>query len=301
MTQAAGAVPLEALQAGLKPRPTLLVRMAVLAKRKPLGAISLVIILIMVLLALFADILAPHDPLQMYGRAVMKPPSAEFPLGTDNFGRDMLSRIIYGSRISLFVGISSIAMAMVIGAFLGMVSAYFEGRLDMFLQRIMDALDALPGLVLALAILAALGAGVTNVIMAIGISQIPRNNRVIRGSVLSEKRNMYAEAAKAIGCTDNRTMWRHIFPNVTAPLIILAATELGGAILAEASLSFLGVGVPPPNPSWGGMLSGPHRTYMLAAPWMAIFPGVAIMLAVLGWNLLGDALRDIWDPRLRAR
>lgn len=295
------AFPAGALHQGLKPRESNWVKLGRLAKQKPLGTISLVLILTMVCLAVFADIIAPHDPLQMYGRAVMKPPSLEFPLGTDNFGRDMLSRIIYGSRISLFVGVSSIGMAMGIGAFLGMTSAYFEGRYDMLLQRVMDALDALPGLVLALAMLAALGSGIGNVIIAISVTQIPRNNRVIRGSVLSEKRNMYVDAARCIGCTEKRIMWKHLFPNVTAPLIILAATELGAAILAEASLSFLGVGVPPPNPSWGGMLSGPHRTYMLAAPWMAIFPGVAISLAVLGWNLLGDALRDIWDPRLRNR
>ena len=295
------AIPLEALNAGLREKPGLLSRLGDLAKRKPLGAVSLLLILLMVFLAIFADVVAPHDPLQMYGRAVMKPTSAEFPLGTDNFGRDMLSRIIFGSRISIFVGISSISMAMLIGVTLGMTCAYVEGRVDIYVQRLMDALDAFPGLVLALAILAALGSGLTNVIMAIAISQIPRNNRVVRGSVLSEKRNMYVEASRAMGCGHLRIMWLHIFPNVTAPLIILAATELGAAILAEASLSFLGVGVPPPNPSWGGMLSGPHRTYMLAAPWMAIFPGVAISLAVLGWNLLGDALRDIWDPRLRAR
>lgn len=298
-TESANAIPLEALQAGLRPRTSWWVRMGRLAKKKPLGAIALAIILIMVFMAVFADFVAPHDPLQMYGRAVMKPPSPEFPLGTDNFGRDMFSRIVYGSRISLVVGLSSITIGMLIGIVLGMVSAYFEGRVDMLVQRFIDALDAFPGLVLALAILAALGSGILNVIFAIAISQIPRNNRVIRGSVLSEKRNMYVEASRAIGAGQNRIMWKHIFPNVTAPLIILGATELGAAILAEASLSFLGVGVPPPNPSWGGMLSGPHRTYMLAAPWMAIFPGVAISLAVLGWNLLGDALRDIWDPRLR--
>jgi peptide/nickel transport system permease protein len=165
----------------------------------------------------------------------------------------------------------------------------------------MDTALAFPGIIFALAILAALGPGLMNVTLAIAFTMIPRNNRIVRASVLSEKQNLYIDAARVVGCTENNVMWRHILPNVTAPIIIIAATELGTAILLEATLSFLGVGVPPPQPTWGGMLSGPHRTYMLIAPWMAIFPGLAIMVAVLGWNLLGDALRDIWDPRLRTQ
>lgn len=278
-----------------------LVRLAVLARRKPLGSVALAIIVTFLGLAVFADQLVAHPPLQMYGRAVLQAPGPEFLLGTDNFGRDILSRIIHGSRISLTVGLGAVALSLVAGVFLGMVSAYFEGRVDTVIQRLMDVALAFPGIVFALAILAALGPGLVNVIVAIAFTMIPRNNRVVRGSVLTEKQNMYVEAARAIGCSQNQIMWRHIFPNVTAPIIIIAATELGAAILLEATLSFLGVGVPPPNPSWGGMLSGSNRTFMLAAPWMAVFPGVAISLSVLGWNLLGDALRDVWDPRLRGR
>ena len=282
-------------------QPAAHVRLLQLARQKPLGAIAMAIIVVMAALALFADGLVAHPPLEMNARAVLRPPSAEFLLGTDNFGRDILSRIVYGSRISLAVGLGSVGLALVLGVFFGMVSAYFEGRVDLVIQRLMDVALAFPGIVFALAILAALGPGLVNVIIAISFTMIPRANRIVRGSVLSEKNNMYVDAARSIGCTQSRIMWRHIFPNVTAPIIIIGATELGAAILLEASLSFLGVGVPPPNPSWGGMLSGAHRTFMLAAPWMAIFPGIAISLSVLGWNLLGDALRDVWDPRLRGR
>ncbi len=281
--------------------PAAHVRLARLARQKPLGTMALVIILVIAGLALFADSLVAHPPLAMNARAVLQPPGGEFLLGTDNFGRDIFSRIVYGSRVSLAVGLGSVGLALAVGVFLGMVSAYFEGQVDLVIQRLMDVALAFPGIVFALAILAALGPGLGNVIIAIAFTMMPRANRVVRGSVLSEKHNMYVDAARSIGCTQSQIMWRHIFPNVTAPIIIIGATELGAAILLEASLSFLGVGVPPPNPSWGGMLSGAHRTFMLAAPWMAIFPGIAISLSVLGWNLLGDALRDIWDPRLRGR
>ena len=286
---------------GIRLQPSAHVRLLRLARQKPLGTIALVIILVMAGLAVFAGNLVAHAPLEMNARAVLHPPSAEFPLGTDNFGRDIFSRIVYGSRISLAVGLGSVGLALAVGVFLGMVSAYFEGRVDTVIQRLMDVALAFPGIVFALAILAALGPGLFNVIIAIAFTMIPRANRIVRGSVLSEKHNMYVDAARSIGCSQRRIMWQHIFPNVTAPIIIIAATELGAAILLEASLSFLGVGVPPPNPSWGGMLSGAHRTFMLAAPWMAVFPGIAISLSVLGWNLLGDALRDVWDPRLRGR
>ena len=222
-------------------------------------------------------------------------------MGNDQFGRDLMSRIIHGSQISLIVGVSSVGLALGIGVFIGMLSAYFGGKLDLILQRVMDAAEAFPGIVFALAIIAALSPSLLNVIVAIAFTLVPRNNRIVRGSVLSEKNNVYVDAARAIGDTEARVMWRHIFPNVTAPIIIIGATELGGAILTEASLSFLGVGIPPPNPSWGSMLSGDNRIFMIGSPWLAIFPGLAISIAVLAWNLFGDALRDIWDPRLRGR
>jgi len=186
-----------------------------------------------------------------------------------------------------------------LGTILGLISGYFGGKLDLILQRVMDGWMAFPSIILALVIIAVLGTGELNVMIAIGISQVPPANRIVRGAVLSEKSNLYVEAARAISSSELRIMTRHILPNVTAPIIVVATIALGQAILAEAALSFLGVGIQPPTPAWGSMLSGHSRTYMLVAPWMAIFPGLAIFLAVMGWNLLGDALRDIWDPRLR--
>ena len=276
-------------------------RAAWLALHKPLGTVSLVMILLLILAAVFANVIAPYDPFQTVRGHIMSPPSTQFLFGTDHLGRDILSRIIYGARISLTVGFGAVGFGVTAGTVIGLASAFFSGKFDILVQRYMDAQSAFPGIILALAILAALGPSLMNVIIAIAIGDIPRANRIVRGSALSEMQRVYVEAAKAIGAGPFTIMFRHVLPNVTAPIIIIAATDLGGAILAEASLSFLGLGVPPPNPSWGGMLSGPHRTYMLSAPWMAVFPGLAISFGVLGWNLLGDALRDIWDPRLRGR
>lgn len=283
----------------LRPRVPAWERALRLARHKPLATVGLLLILLLIFTATTSSFIAPHDPLEMYDNHVMEAPSTRFLFGTDNFGRDQLSRIIWGARISLSVGVVAISIGVTIGTLLGMVSAFFEGKTDMIIQRIMDAQMSFPTIIFALSILAALGPSIYNVMIAIGTSEIPRANRIVRGSVLSEKQNVYVEAARVIGCGRVRIMMRHLLPNVTAPIIIIATVFLGNAILSEASLSFLGVGVPPPNPSWGGMLSGHSRTYMLAAPWMAIFPGVAITLAVLGWNLLGDGLRDVWDPRLR--
>ena len=290
-----------ALTTTFKRRPSVLRRAASLAIHKPLGTVSLVMILLMVLAAVFANVIAPYDPFQTVRGHIMSPPSSQFLFGTDNLGRDILSRIIYGARISLTVGFGAVGFGVTTGTVIGLASAFFSGKFDILVQRYMDAQSAFPSIILALAILAALGPSLMNVIIAIGIADIPRANRIVRGSALSEMQRVYVEAARAIGAGPFTIMFRHVLPNVTAPIIIIAATDLGGAILAEASLSFLGLGVPPPNPSWGGMLSGPHRTYMLSAPWMAVFPGLAISFGVLGWNLLGDALRDIWDPRLRGR
>ncbi|HTE85788.1 MAG TPA: ABC transporter permease [Dehalococcoidia bacterium] len=267
--------------------------------KRPVGAFALALVLMLVFLAVFAPVVSPYDPLVQHSDAVMEAPDTHFLFGTDYFGRDILSRVIYGARISLTVGIASVALGLAAGVLIGLVTAYVGGATDILVQRLMDAALAFPGLIFALAIVTALGPRLITVILAIGFTAIPRNNRVVRGSVLAEKNNLYVTAAGASGCSQWRIMWRHILPNVAAPIIIIGATELGAAILLEASLSFLGVGVPPPSPSWGSMLSGEYRTYMLAAPWMAFFPGVAISLAVLGWNLLGDALRDAWDPRLR--
>jgi len=266
---------------------------------KPLGALGGLIIVGMVFLALFAPLLAPYDPYELRVESLFAPPGRAFFLGTDDYGRDVLSRIIYGSRISLYVGILAVGIGTTTGAFLGLVSGFVGGRTDAVIQRVMDALLAFPALILALAIVTALGQSTTNVIIAVAVVLMPAAARVIRSSVLSLKENVYVEAARAIGCGSLRILLRHILPNCVAPYIILATSTLGAAILSEAALSFLGLGTPPPEPSWGTMLSGAAQQYVWKAPWMGIFPGVAISLAVFGFNLFGDGLRDILDPKLR--
>lgn len=287
------------LARGLRARIPLWRRGAHLARTKPLGAMGLILVFLLVFLAIGAPFISPYDPYEQYPAEKMQAPSLRYFFGTDNLGRDLFSRVIWGAQVSLKVGIVAVSIGTVLGTTIGLVSAYVEGKLDLALQRIMDGWMAFPSIILALAILAALGPGEQNVMIAIGLSQVPVANRVVRGAVLAEKRNVYVEAARVVGCPQFRIMARHILPNVTAPVIVIATITLGQAILAEASLSFLGVGVPPPTPAWGTMLSGSSRTFMLLAPWMAIFPGLAISLAVMGWNLFGDALRDVWDPRLR--
>lgn len=273
-------------------------RLLYLAYRKPLGTVSLVLIITLVVVAISAPILAPYDPISQ-SQEVLRSPRGNHWFGTDNYGRDLMSRIIYGARISLYVGILATSMGTMVGSTIGLLSGYFGGRLDLVVQRIIDAMMAFPSLLLAMVIVGMLGVNLTNVMIAVAVGLIPGATRVTRGTVLSVKENLFIEAARCIGVSHRRMLLVYILPNVAAPIIILVTAALGSAILAEASLSFLGLGVQPPTPTWGGMLSGDSRTYMLAAPWLAIFPGLAISLAVLGWNLLGDALRDIWDPRLR--
>lgn len=268
-------------------------------RRSPLGALGLSLVFLQISAALLAPLLSPYDPYEQLYDEIMQPPSLQHFFGTDNFGRDLFSRIIWGAQISLKVGIMAVSIGTLLGTLLGVVSGYFGGKLDLVLQRVMDGWMAFPSIILALVILAVLGTGEINVMIAIGLSQVPPANRVVRGVVLSEKNNLYVEAARAISCSEVGIMAKHILPNVGAAIIVVATIALGQAVLAEAALSFLGVGVQPPNPAWGSMLSGHSRTYMLIAPWMAIFPGLAIFLTVMGWNLLGDALRDAWDPRLR--
>ncbi len=282
-------------------RPGVGARIWRFVRRKPTGAIGAAIILLMIFTAIFADRIARYDPYQIRTDRLFTPPGAEFWLGTDDFGRDLFSRIVHGSRISLYVGILAVLFGTTNGALWGLISGYFGGRTDFIIQRVMDALMAFPTLVLALAIVAALGQSTTNVILAVGIVLTPTANRVIRSVVLSIKQNVYIEAARAIGASELRIMFLHVLPNCIAPYIILATTALGTAILAEASLSFLGLGTPPPEPAWGSMLSGAAQRYIRQAPWMAIYPGVAISLAVFAFNMFGDALRDVLDPRLRGR
>jgi peptide/nickel transport system permease protein len=270
-------------------------------KRKPLGIVSAVVIALLVFTAIFANVLAPYDPLLAQPEIRLARPSWEHPFGTDDIGRDVLSRIIYGSRISLWVGLLAVGIGTFVGMIIGLVSGYWEGWLDLALQRVMDALMAIPGLILALAIVAVLRPSTTNAMLAIAVVIIPGNSRIVRGAVLSAKQNPYVEAARALGCRHLRIIASHILPNVTAPILIIASIWLGNAILIEASLSFLGLGTQPPTPSWGLMLSSTGRAFMEQAPWLAIFPGLAISLAVMGFNLFGDTLRDAWDPKLRRR
>ena len=268
-------------------------------KRKPLGLASAGLIALMVFTAIFADVLAPYDPLAAQPEIRLAAPSWAHPFGTDDIGRDVLSRIIYGSRISLWVGLLAVGIGTFAGMIIGLITGYWEGRIDLVLQRVMDAIQAIPGLVLALAIVSVLKPNTTNAMIAIAIVIIPGNSRIVRGAVMSAKQNRYVEAAQAIGCRHPRLILSHILPNVTAPILIIASIWLGNAILIEATLSFLGVGTQPPTPSWGLMLSSTGRAFMEQAPWLAIFPGLAISLAVLAFNLFGDTLRDAWDPKLR--
>ena len=270
-------------------------------RKKPLGLASAILLIVLVLTAIFADVLAPYDPLDTHPEIRLQAPSRAHPFGTDDIGRDVFSRIVYGSRISLWVGLLAVGIGTFAGMIIGLACGYWEGRLDIVLQRVMDAIQAIPGLVLALAIVSVLKPSTTNAMLAIAMVIIPGNSRIVRGAVLSAKQNRYVEAAQALGCRQLKIVITHILPNVTAPILVIASIWLGNAILIEASLSFLGLGTQPPTPSWGLMLSSTGRAFMEQAPWLAIFPGLAISLAVLGFNLFGDTLRDAWDPKLRNR
>jgi peptide/nickel transport system permease protein len=269
-----------------------------------LGAAALALIVLIGVLAVFAGVLAPHDPTRIYSGRTLAPPGAlapngvVFALGADESGRDLLSRMIFGARISLQVGLLSVGIGTLVGTLFGLVSAFRGGVTDLILQRIMDSQQAIPSLVLALLLMAILGSSLVNVILAIGLVQIPYTNRVVRSVVLGLMQEVYIDAARTIGASDRRIMLRHILPNVLAPIIVVATSALGGAILTEAYLSFLGLGTPPPTPSWGAMVSG-ARTYMLTEPRLLLAPAVILSLTVLGWNLAGDALRDVLDPRMR--
>jgi peptide/nickel transport system permease protein len=276
------------------------------ARRRPLAVVAFTVILVVILLAVLADVVSPHDAYRIYPgqtRAVpgtIAPDGVPFLLGADESGRDILARLIHGARVSLWVGVLSVLIGTVGGTGIGVLSGFRGGRVDLILQRLMDSAQAIPSLILALLLMAVLGPSLTNVIVAIGIVQVPYTNRVVRSAVLSLKHEVYVEAARAIGASDLGIMVRHILPNVLAPVIIIGTSGLGGAILTEAYLSFLGLGAPPPTPSWGGMVSI-ARQYMLTDPHLILAPAVMLSVTVLGWNLAGDSLRDILDPRLRRR
>jgi peptide/nickel transport system permease protein len=269
------------------------------ARRKPLGALGALIVVAMLMMAAFAERIAPYDYDETVRGARMKAPSAAHWLGTDNLSRDMWSRIVYGARVSITVGFATIGVAILLATLIGVSSGYFGGVYDLVTQRIVDAWLSFPYLVIILSVMAVLGPGLLNLVVALAILIAAVNSRVIRGATIAVAQSTYVEAARALGCGHPRIIARHILPNVMATIIILATIGLGAVILAESALSFLGYGVPPPFPSWGAMLSGSGRTYMFRAPWMAVWPGVAISLAVFGFNMLGDALRDVLDPRLR--
>lgn len=269
-------------------------------RRYPLGAAGGAIMIVFVLSAVFAGFIAPLDPLQTNAAASLEAPDSTYILGADKMGRDNFSRIVYGARVSLIVAVSSTLLGGIIGVFLGLMSGYLLGWFDLITQRLIDIMQALPLLVMALVMAASLGPSIENTIIAISIPLVPHAARVVRSSTLSLRELPFIEAARAGGMGELRIAIRHILPNTLAPLIVLFTAQLGSAILVEASLSFLGLGVPEPHPSWGRMLSESAAEYVRSAPWLVIFPGIAISLAVFGTNLLGDALRDMLDPRQRS-
>ena len=282
-------------------RRSLYSRFGEFVRNQPLGAAGGFIVFVMVVATIFANVLSPYDPEAASFEHMLSPPSAEFWFGTDAFGRDILTRIIYGARTALFVGFTAAFVGSTVGLILGVASAYFGGMFDLIFQRVVDVVMAFPLIVLALAIVATLGASTVNVIIAITIPFIPQCARVVRSSALAIREIPYVDAARALGFGHTRIILRHMVPNVMAPYLIMLTTFVGQAILLEASLSYLGLGVQEPTPAWGLMLQGGAEEFAESAPWVPIFPGLAITLAVFGFNLFGDALRDILDPRLRAR
>jgi peptide/nickel transport system permease protein len=283
------------------PRAPWLVRMSTLARRQPLGTAGLLVVVGMVLAAVFAPWLTPYHPTENSFEHMLVAPGADFWLGTDQFGRDILTRILYGARTALFVGFICAIVGAFAGLVLGVGSAYFGGKVDLLFQRVMDVFMAFPLIIMALAIVATLGTGTDKVIIAITIPFIPQCARVVRSSALSLREIPYVDAARACGFSHLRIIMRHMIPNVMAPVLIMITTFVGQAILLEASLSYLGLGVQEPTAAWGLMLQGGAEEYAESAPWVPIFPGIAITLAVFGFNLFGDALRDVLDPKLRNR
>ncbi|MBS0242706.1 MAG: ABC transporter permease [Proteobacteria bacterium] len=275
-------------------------RIAYYVRRYPLGAAGAVIVMMFVFIAVFAPVFTSYDPTSTDPRSSLAHPGGVHALGADFMGRDMWSRIVYGARISLMVGIGAMSMGSIFGVTIGLLSGYFGGWFDLITQRVIDIMQSLPLLVMALLMAASLGPSLTNTIIAISIPMIPNVARIIRSNTLALREMPYVEAAKAVGMSEIKIAFRHVLPNTIAPLIVLNTAQLGSAILTEASLSFLGLGVPEPHPSWGRMLSESAAEYVRTAPWLVIFPGLAISMAVFGFNLLGDALRDILDPRQRS-
>ena len=270
-----------------------------LVKEKPLGTASGIIVLILILVSIFADVLAPYGFLEVHPRDRLQGSSATYLIGTDQLGRDYLSRIIYGARLSLTVGLAATALSVVVAFLVGGTSGFLGGKLDLVVQRFVDAWMCFPGLILLLTIMSVVGRGLPQIILVLGLSGGIGGSRVVRGAVIGVKENVYFLAAEAIGSTKWRTLMRHVLPNIMPVMIIIFSISIGGVIMAEASLSFLGFGLPVKIPSWGGLLSGGGRKYMEVAPWLALYPGLALTITVWSLNMFGDAMRDLLDPRLR--
>lgn len=270
-------------------------RPGVIFRRHLMGVVGVGLLLVLGVVAVAAPLIAPTGPLDQSAPA-LESPTLSHPFGTDLLGRDVFSRVVYGARISLGIGFAAVTIGVLGGCLLGVVSGYFGGSVDYLVQRLVEIVLAFPLLILLLVIVAAVGASVQNVILVIGVVMAPFMSRIVRAIVLAEKELPYIEAARAVGASHGRILFRHLLPSVIPLALILASIALGGAIMAEAGLSFLGLGVPPPNPSWGADLSGNARTYFEKAPWLAIFPGLALSLTILGANLLAEAVRDVTDP-----
>jgi len=268
-------------------------------REKPLGAIGGLVLLLLVVCSIFAGVLAPYGFNEISMLERIKPPSWQHPFGTDNLGRDVFSRCLYGARLSVIIGLSGAALATLVSVLIGLVSGYLAGRVDLILQRFVDAWMSFPDLIVLIVVVSVLGPGMLQTIGALGLLLGIAGSRIIRGAVVSVRENMYVHAAQSIGASPLRILWRHILPNVMPPVIVLFTTRLGTVILAESALAFLGLGVPPPLPTWGGMLSGSGRVYMLQGPWLALAPGLCLIVVVYAANIFGDALRDLLDPRMR--
>jgi peptide/nickel transport system permease protein len=282
-----------------RPRGTVLQFLTRLFREKPLGAVCAILFVLFLFCGIFADVLAPYGYNKISPLNRLRPPSLQFPFGTDNLGRDMFSRCIYGAQLSVIIGFCAAGLATFVSIVLGVVSGYLGGKFDLVLQRFVDAWMSFPDLIILIVVVSVVGPGMPQIIVTLGLLLGIGGSRIVRGAVVSVRENMYIHAAQSTGASTFRILWRHILPNVMAPVIVLFTTRVGTVILAESGLSFLGLGVPPPAPTWGGLLSGSGRTFMLQGPWLALAPGLCLTIVVYATNMFGDALRDLLDPRMR--
>ncbi len=270
-----------------------------LIREKPLGAVGGLVFVLFLFVGVFADFLAPYGANQINPINRLKPPSWAYPFGTDNLGRDMFSRCIYGAQLSVIIGFCAAGLATLISVVIGIVTGYLGGKVDLVAQRFVDAWQSFPDLIVLIVVVSVVGPGMPQIIVTLGLLLGIAGSRIIRSAVVSVRENMYVHAAQSIGASTPRILWRHILPNVLPPIIVLFTTRVGAVILIESALSFLGLGVPPPAPTWGGMLSGSGRAFMFHGPWLALAPGICLTVVVYATNMFGDALRDLFDPRMR--